>query len=308
MPDLGKTEIQPVIVPTMWKVPEPNKKTYLSVITDTHGGHILGLMGPDVLCYNEDAKGNLIPYNPALNVAQEELWKMFDEVLNRVNSLAGKDEVVQFHLGDITQGTFRPKELVSTRLADHINIAVHSIEHMLDSLSAKLRSFRIIKGTGSHVFGEGSAESLVQMMVKAKHPDLNVQVFYHGLADVSGVSVDYAHHGPVTGSREWIRGDDARRYLKDRMFKEIEAGNIPPKLYLRGHVHDHIHETVRMNGFESHIVVCPPLAFLDDYARQVTKSIYKVTIGGMIFEIEDGDITKFIPVKETLDLRTKETL
>jgi hypothetical protein len=285
------------------------KKTYLTVITDTHGGHILGLMCPDVMCYNEDRDGNLLPYLPTLNVAQEELFAVYTRLIEKVNSLAGDGEVVLLHLGDITQGTFRPKELVSTRLADHISIAVNSIGHFVDTVSLdRLRAVRIVKGTGSHVFGEGSSESLVSMFLKAKYPSLDVRELYHGLADVGGVTVDYSHHGPVTGSREWIRGDDARRYLRDRMLKDILADREPPKLYLRGHVHDYIRETVRLNGFEADIVICPSLTFLDDYARKATRSIHKLTVGGMIFEIQDNKITDFIPVKETLDLRTKETI
>lgn len=284
-------------------------KTFLTVITDTHGGHILGLLGPSAMCYNEDRDGNLIPYVPAQNVAQEELWEVYNRIIDKVNSIAGEGEVVLFHLGDITQGTFRPKELVSTRIADHISIAVGSLSHLIDTVSpAKIRAVRLVKGTGSHVLGEGSSESLVRMFMEAKYAGLDVREVYHGLADVGGVPVDYSHHGPVTGSREWIRGDDARRYLRDRMMKDIVAGREPPKLYLRGHVHDYVHETLRMNGFESHLVICPSLTFLDDYARKATRSIHKLTIGGMIFQIENGKITDFIPVKETLDLRTKETI
>jgi len=130
----------------------------------------------------------------------------------------------------------------------------------------------------------------------------------HGLLEVSGAFIDYRHHGPGGGIRNWTKGNVARHYLRSLMLDEIVYGRRPPDLVLCGHYHTKVNEVVTVGNHESRLVVMPSMCGLSGYARQVTKSAYIITNGIAFFHVEDGEVSRPIWVEETLDIRTKETV
>ena len=93
------------------------------------------------------------------------------------------------------------------------------------------------------------------------HPKLDIGIAHHGRFAVDGVTFDLAHHGPSSGSRWWLRGNTARYYLRDRMLDDMALGKPPADVYLRGHYHVNIWETLRVEWqgemITSHLVVLP---------------------------------------------------
>lgn len=174
-------------------------RTVVAVVSDTHGGHKLGLLNPETVLYEENESGDLVPYTPELTATQEYLWKAYLDDMAEVWSWANGDRLVLIHNGDATQGLRYVDHLVSTRLADQIEIGVMNLRPWFEH--AGVTVVRMTKGTGSHVLGEGSSEILIGQQLAALYPDVDVQVVYHGLLDVDGVELDYAHHGPFPGSR-----------------------------------------------------------------------------------------------------------
>jgi len=74
----------------------------------------------------------------------------------------------------------------------------------------------------------------------------DIKMCQHGLLDIDGVTIDYAHHGPFPGSRSWLKGNIARYYLRDLMMREIMNGNSPPKLVVRAHYHTPVEEYLKI--------------------------------------------------------------
>jgi hypothetical protein len=175
-----------------------------------------------------------------------------------------------------------------------------------------IAALRVIYGTGSHVFGEGSAELLVAQVIQAERPALDVKSMYHWLGEVGGLSVDVAHHGPGTNTREWLKGNEARYYLRDFMWKEISQDNIPARLVVRSHYHDYVNEvvTVQMSDFEftSRIIVTPSMCGLGAYGQQAMRSEWRIRNGIAVVEIVDGEVLRVHRLVKTVDIRTKETL
>lgn len=288
---------------------QTTSRTLLPVLSDTHGGHKLGLMNPDVTLFQEAENGQLVPYQPKPTASQDYLWSLYRDHLWQVQNLAKGDRIVYIHNGDICQGNKHPSELVSTRMADQILIGVANLSVLFES---KVSALRLAIGTEAHVFGEGSAEILVADTLKAKFPAIDIQVCHHGLMEVGGITVDYAHHGPFTGSRAWLSGNVARYYLQSLMMEEIMAGRTPPRLVLRAHYHNWCCETVTIplgdTDYTSTILVTPAYCMLGEFGVKSTRSRSAIMNGMGVVEIVDGDILKIHRLTKTLDIRSRETL
>lgn len=135
---------------------------------------------------------------------------------------------------------------------------------------------------------------------------------YHGLLDIDGFLIDYAHHGPFTGSRVWLDGNELRYYLRNIMLREIMDGRTPPHMVIRGHYHVYRKEFLEIaaNGqsYEGWAIVMPGFTFKDDYTRRATRSEYKQSVGLIAFEILDGYMYRSHKFIKTIDIRTKEIL
>ena len=286
------------------------KRVILAVASDKHGGHRLGLLNPETELEYEDRKGDIIKWNPDLIPFQEYLWELHEKHVKETKKLAGKDEIIVFDNGDPTAGNKYPHEQVSTRISDQFDIAAWNMRPWLDLKNVKI--VRITKGTDAHNFGEGSSEIIMQGLLKGWYPKKDIRAIYHGLAKVAGVVIDYAHHGPTTGSRNWLKGNEARYYLKSIIQDEIDLGNNPPHLIIRGHYHAYIEEYVikffQGKRYKVQMNILPSYCGIDSYARQATKSKHILQHGMVCYEIVDGKILDTYPMFETIDIRTRENL
>lgn len=282
-------------------------RSILVVTTDRHSGGKLALLNPDTVLYYEDENGeDGDPYKPNLTASQKYLWELYSSGIKDVVKLAHGDPIHVLDLGDQTQGNKHPAALVTTRLSDQIVIADYNMRPWFDYKNVK--SFRQVIGTGAHNFEQGSSEFLLAQILEARYPKVNIKSFYHGLIDYNGVIVDCAHHGPGVGSRNWLKGNVARFYLRDLMQREIMSGERPPDLVLRGHYHDQCHEALETGGYTSNLYVIPSFSMLGDHAMQVMSSPMKITNGFVYFEIIDGKIVNTVKHYKTQDVRTVEKI
>lgn len=278
----------------------------LVAIADSHAGHKLALMNPKTTLYDETEAGTRNPYTPASTASQEYLWRLYTGGIQATLNLAHGDDILVLHDGDLTQGDKHPEQMVSTRKADHMEIAQQNLEPWFAAPNVK--NLRFALGTGAHNFGEGTAEILVSKILGNLHPDRNVSVCYHGLLDYNGVVIDYAHHGPHPGSRVHLTGNTARFYLRDLMLRDICAGRRPPDLVLRAHYHQRVNEVVEVGKYKSRIMGLPSFCLLGDYAIQHTQSAFEITNGMIVFEMIDGKITGTEEFTQTIDVRTREVI
>jgi len=249
----------------------------LAALSDTHAGHRFGLMDPSVTLYDEDEQGNLIPYTPEPSAIQRWLWRCYQDDVANAMAFANGDPLVVLHNGDLTWGRKYARELVSTREADQILIAVANMQPWFEY--DDLQAVRFSHGTGSHAFYEATAAVLVSEQLRALHPDTDIGVVRHGLLSLDGVRVDYAHHGPTPGIRQWTQGNQLRYYLRSLMNDEIIRGREPPRVVIRSHYHTYCRETLRVHGaceWVSDIVVTPAYCGLSEYAQQATRSGYLI--------------------------------
>lgn len=282
------------------------RRVIIAVVSDTHGGHRLGLLNPNTVLYAENEIGEWDYFRPELTESQRFLWDRYMEWMKQVFDFAGGDDLILIHNGDETQGKKYVDQLVSTRLADQIVIARDNLNPWY--AYSNLAAVRIVAGTAAHSFSEGSSAILVREQLSLNHPQINTSVLYHGLLNINGVIVDYAHHGPGPGSRNWLRGNVARFYLRDLMLREILAGKRPPGLVLRAHFHAPVYEYLETGGCSSHFYITPAMCMIGEHGIQATRSVEEITVGILALEVVDGEIKQDLRLYQTLDIRTRETL
>lgn len=289
-------------------MPKYNRKI-IAVLSDTHGGHKLGLCVPEVKLQNLE-NGTVYEFYPELTESQKFMDQVYTWGIDETIKLAEKDDIILLHDGDPTHGKAPFLQTMTTRMSDQILIAQANIERWLQYKNVKTVRFAV--GTGIHELGEGSSSILISNYLLGKYPKIDIGVVYHGLLDINGFLIDYAHHGPFTGSRKWLEGNELRYYLRSIMMGEIMEGRTPPHLVLRGHYHVYRKEYLEIcangNVYESYALVLPGFTFKDDYTRRATRSEFKQTVGMMAFEIINGHLYKTHKFTQTVDIRTRETL
>ncbi|NMC30711.1 MAG: hypothetical protein GYA45_11645 [Pelolinea sp.] len=282
-----------------------NRKVQV-VETDTHGGFRLALMNPATILFDEDEVGNLVPWQPAMTKSQEYLWKFRSQCIKDAFEIADGCEMLVLHLGDACQGNKYQQGWVSTRLSDQAVIADYNAQPWFEY--KHLTHFRQVIGTQAHNAGEGSLELILVRYLQARFPKVDTQPLYHGLLEFGGVTTDYAHHGPHPGSRNWLKGNVARFYLRDFMQREIMNGKKPADLVLRGHYHMPVYELLEMKGHSSELMVLPSFSMFNDHATQATQSQNEITHGLVVFVFEDGKIVETHRMYSECDVRRVEVL
>ncbi|MDY6867227.1 MAG: hypothetical protein SVT56_04890 [Chloroflexota bacterium] len=302
-----------------------NKKSDRKIIviaSDLHAGHILGLMNPETkltqqIVDKKTGKSKQIFKEHELSEFQAYLWNtIWTPGIKEVKELAEGFPVALIVNGDITQGQKHPEQLVTTSTANQFLIASGVVEPWIESIPS-LEMVRFSYGTASHIFNEGTSPIIVSQLLTPKYPKVDIGVVHHGYLEVAGQTIDYAHHGPSQGIREWTKGNQLRYYLKSIMSGAYKNGVRPPDIVIRSHYHYPHREIVSdfiqgENGqpetIESRIYLTPSMCGLNDYGQQATKSTPMIYNGFFVFEIEDGRIVNdhLDDFVWALDLRTKE--
>lgn len=283
-----------------------SKDTILYVISDTHCGHKLGLINPETELFDE---GTGKTYRPAINEYQQFLWELYLYSIEKAKEISKNKDIVIIILGDITQGTKYPEQLLSTKVADQISIAQQMLKPLLSLKN--IRALRMVFGTGSHEFGEGSSMLILKDEIAPIFPKVNVNVITHGLLNIKDTLIDYAHHGPGVGIRDWLNGNELRFYLKNIIYKEIKNNNKVPDLVLRGHVHGFSNESIYWIENDeikkSTITSLPSMCGMGEFGRQSSRSNHLLSNGIVLYEI-NGRVSDPIPLIRTTDVRIKEEI
>ncbi len=285
-----------------------SKRLIVAELGDIHANCMFALMRPGIqLPPMDDLQDS---WSPHATHSQLWIWEQYTKHIDDLKHLAGKDEIVVLVGGDITHGKHFPdKERVSVRQYDDFAIAADALGELAQLKNVK--RMRLVKGTGSHVYGHGTAELVVARILEAEY-GINAKVAHHYLLTIRGVHFDIAHHGPGPGVRKWLRGNVLRLYVRSIVMSAIMEQEQVPDILLRWHFHRYVPDTheFRSNGktYITRSRICPSYSYIDDHARKVAKSPTKLTVGMLAFEIVNGKVKDDHEFLSTIDLRRKEVL
>jgi hypothetical protein len=282
-------------------------KGYVLAIGDTHTSHNLGLLNPATTITVEKPNGEFEEQEVTLNPYQDYLWyDIYIPALKEVKKITEGEKMVAIHGGDWGQGNKFTAQTKYLSEANQVTMAVDVMKPILD-VPACVKA-RFSAGTGAHDFTEHSLTLLGVKFLQHEYPQIDIKANYQGLADVCGLSIDYAHHGPGEGLRIYLNGNNVRFYLSDLMIRYLSKDKKTPKLVLRWHVHGNQDEFFTLGNYKSRILVIPSMCGMSFHARKATRTKMSVTNGFALFEITDGVITNNWKFYRENDLSTKETL
>jgi len=280
---------------------------FVPLISDQHGGHSGALMSPDTVIEIEDENGSQYNYKPEMTERQKHLWNIYTDAIDKIAALANGAPLHPLHIGDWVMGNKYLSELVRPEISAQIQIAFDGILPLLRMPNVK--TFRSTRGTGAHEFALGSASGIITQLLRIAFHEIDISSVQHGLATIGGVDIDYSHHGPTAGKRVWLRGNEARYYLRNCMMNDILQYGKPASVYVRGHVHVPVVEVLQVAGQWSTLVIVPSMMIGGEFVNQATQSEPRVSNGVMALEIEDGKVREIHDEWiHTQDLRTREAL
>ncbi|OGH07415.1 MAG: hypothetical protein A2W22_03025 [Candidatus Levybacteria bacterium RBG_16_35_11] len=269
------------------------------------------MCNPETILSRENKDGTVTKYEIGhpTEVSQY-LWELYSQHVQTVMQIAGGDDLIVFHLGDLTQGNRFGNELISNAIADQFIIAEYNLIPWF--LYKNLIAMEIFKGTIAHNFGMGTSDTVTEGYLSRRFPHHKIEALWHGLFNHRGLTMDVAHHGPPIGKRNWLIGNEARYYLKSLIKDEIDHGGVPPRLILRGHRHTLAKETISMfvkdKEIEVTLISLPSYCGFGEYTQQITLHFPFVTNGMVVFEVLDGQIHKTHFLIQTLDIRTRKEI
>ena len=313
-------------------------RVVLALQSDKHANHRLGLCNPSTVLPADDEVGRGSDVQVQISPFQGALWEMYSEDVAGVLDFAGGDEVIVFDLGDRTHGSKYPDNQMSNCMADQFAIARANWAPWM--LKPNVRRFRFSKGTGAHTYGEGSSETILASELayfvaamgagatpydsgssetrlasdlQGLDPGIDVRAVYHGVAEVNGIRLDYAHHGPGPGMRDWTQGNQVRYYLRSLIIEQRRMGLPACDVYVRGHRHAFVHEALTNELWAGelhtyHMVTLPSYCGMGAYGHQATFSAPFQWFGTVAVEILDGEVGRIKPFVHCVDIRTWEVL
>jgi len=263
-------------------------------------------MDPDTTWQEITPGGDTSWYKPALNDIQIFLYLLYEKHGNQCFDLAGRDEVIPLFGGDITDGVkHADPDTLTLSLMRQQAIALRLLYPWLERKNVK--RFRMAEGTSAHELEGAGMAYMIAEHLRAKYPAKDIGVVQHGLINIDGFTIDYAHHRASPGKRHWLKGNEARYYLRDIMYREIVRGRRPPDVVWGCHYHDPVIEELRLNGYKSTLILTPSYSFPGAWARAATKSVYEIANGMMVLEIVGGRLVDIHEYIERSDTRTRET-
>ena len=282
----------------------------MPLFSDTHGGHTLGLLNPETIIKEYDQEGNEYILELSLSRTQSFLWELYTKHIKELEYIAQNDDIFPFFLGDLSNGNKYKDQLVFSSIYGQLAVAYYNLLPMARLKNVK--RMRLAWGTSSHIFGEATTPRVVEDRLRENFPKKDIKGVPHGLLDINGLVIDYAHHGPGKGKRNWLAGNEFRYYLKSMQADEIDCGHHPPDLVARAHNHVRHEEIVYKfaNGmkYTTHGILVPSYDLMSDFARQVTHSKSRVTNGMAVVEVINGKIHYVHWLTKTSDIRVKEKI
>jgi len=286
------------------------RRVIVLLVADEHAGNKLGLMNPDVVLHQLDETGRLVEWRPPLGALQSKLWAWFTGDVSKVAELAGGDEIIYVHQGDVVQGTKHRVQQVGDREANQLLIAVANQEPILSL--PNVGEVRFVAGTAAHDGIGASRVSEVVKVLSLQYPKVHFETLYHGVLNVDGCRVDYAHHGPHPGSRYWLEGNALLWYVRDLVVQDLIRRRDPPRVFTRAHQHAwrHAPYCTMVDGAERQFdgILLPAWCGMQDYAYKVVRSAPWQAFGMVALEVVGGELAGVHPFTHELDLRTEECL
>ena len=277
------------------------KSAQVVVTSDHHIGSTVGLCPPEV--YLDDGG----EYKQTK--LQAEAWKFWDkDFWPYVWKQAQSRKTILVFNGDLVDGDHHATNQIWTKsVFEQVRVATDILVKHTERADASY----IVRGTAAHVQPSGTAEEAIAQKVKSTRvggAPVGARSIYHLMLNVYGVEMNIAHHGPNPGRRIWTHGNELRSYTRTIVLDGlISRGRgekvVPPDVLIRSHVHRKVQETCNDYGHVCLSFVTPAWQRKTEYAHSIVSHEDISDVGGLIIDIDDGEITnaefRILPISQS---------
>ena len=168
----------------------------VAICGDLHCGSTVGLAHP-----GDDGEGVELDDGGfyQLSKGQRYLWACWEEVWQKVRSMARRKRLHLIINGDQIDGDHHSTPQICSRLSGtQVSMALKALQ---TPLSLKPSAIHIMRGTPVHVGSSAQTEEGIARTLAAqghpviKDPDIHTYSSYRRRIDIEGVRLDVAHHG-----------------------------------------------------------------------------------------------------------------
>jgi len=267
------------------------KSAQVVVTSDHHVGSTVGLCPPVV--YLDDGG----EYTP--NRLQKEAWKFWErEFWPSVWRRAKSRKTILVFNGDLIDGDHHAtNQIWSKSLFDQARVATDIFVRHTEKANATY----VVRGTPAHVQPSGTGDESIAQKLKSNRVNgqmVGTRSMYHLMLNVYGVEMNIAHHGPSSGRRIWTYGNELRSYTRTIVLDGLVSRGKGvdtklPDVLVRSHIHHKVHETCNDYGHTCHSFITPAWQWKTEYAHRVVSHEDIADVGGLIVDIDDGEVTGF---------------
>jgi hypothetical protein len=196
--------------------------------------------------------------------------------------------------GDAVDGIHHKNvQIVSPKPHDHVRIA----EELLRRPIAMADKVAFLRGTPAHVGQGAEHEEEIVDHFRALYPDKPISLHYIYELTTSGTTFNFAHHISGRSRRVHTHGNSLRARGKDVILRRALRGEKPPDVWMRGHIHQAAHETVRVKAhndltYKMETLVSPAFQLCTEFGYKLNDIGELADIGMYIFRAEDGEDVK----------------
>lgn len=246
---------------------------------DHHANSTVGLCPGSITLDDEGT------YTP--NKTQRWLWRYWRECWQEAKAFTAQAERrIWIMNGDLvdTNRKDRSSQYITNNKATALKIALDVIAPGLDVVDTAM----VIRGTDAHVgqnawMEENIANDITGVKVITK--DDKVSSWYHYRGVLDGLRLDVAHHTSM-GTLPWTEKNAANKLAADAVIQYTLAGNKPPDLLVRSHVHK---TADSYDNYPTRAVILPAWQSMTNYGTRLNPNRLS-DIGMIIFLVENGKI------------------
>lgn len=247
------------------------------IFSDGHTNSTVGLSKPNIQLDDGD--------KVSASIIRRWLFYNFTEILDEINNKK-KGDLIGLLNGDTVEldAKNRSLQLISKNQTEAIGMAVEVWEPFFQMA----KNVYVTRGTTAHVGmsaqgEEAFAQNFDNVVIDE---DTNSHTWRFLPLILDGVRMDIMHHPKGgSGGRPQNRMGGVMRLASDAEFQYADAGEVPPHLVIRSHLHGYVDSR---DAFRTRAIITPALSLLTEYTYRigVTESN---PIGGILIYCDNGE-------------------
>lgn len=225
----------------------------LAIYSDGHTNSYVGLAKPERLRLDN---GDIV----SAGEVRRFIFHTFEDILEQVDKRK-RGDLYSVLNGDAGEGDYKGRTTtIISRDAAQIQKYMNDVYAPIFQMS---KGVWVVRGTEAHVGCNGALEESLAANFRNTIKDKNTDSWQALFLNIDGVTMDIMHHPKGSGTSRPMNSQGlVDRLASDALFEYANAGDAPPQLVVRSHLHGYKDSH---NAFRTRAIITPPLSLLTPY-------------------------------------------